>query len=122
LSLEGSDAYSSWSDKIDESNISYDIEIFDNHRLVYDAEQVPDPEHTLGFELEACKTYRWSVRPAYHVGDEVRFGEWMRFDPDSAADSKAENKTKKGIYGSDASEAPAYIQDFAILDIECGRR
>ncbi len=128
LKLAGGDAHAVWADTIDESDVFYDIEIFDNRTLVYDERQLPDTSHTVAYELEPCQTYRWSVRPAYHVNGEVKFGEWMRFSPDADADTKAEDageskiNTEKGIYGRQASEAPAYTQDFALLEIECGRR
>lgn len=110
------------------AEVLYDIEIFDNHQLVYDAQSLPESSHALTYELEACKSYRWSVRPAYHLSGAVRFGEWMRLPPQ--VDSKKKRKkskdeeapvglTKKGIFGRDASEAPAYIQDFAVLKIDC---
>jgi len=118
LTLDGGDSYGSWTDTIDESDIFYDVEIFDNRRLVYSEEQVPDPRHTVAFELDPCQTYRWSVRPAYHVDGAIKFGEWMRFSPVS----ETENEAEKGIFGKQASAAPAYIQDFALLEIECRRR
>ncbi len=43
---------------------------------------------------------------------------WMRFSPESDTEYKA----AKGLFGKQASEAPAYIQDFALLEIECSRR
>ena len=117
LTLLGGDSYGSWTDAIDESDIYYDVEIYDMHTLVYAENQVQDTLHTLVFEIEACKTYRWSVRPSYRVGSDIKFGEWMRFNSDTDADADA----GKGITGKKASEAPAYIQDFASLKIECGR-
>jgi hypothetical protein len=61
--------------------------------------------------------YRWSVRPSYHVDGGVKFGEWMRFNSDNGI----ANDTGKGSVGRKASEAPAYTQDFALLEIKCGR-
>lgn len=138
LRLQGGESHAVWADSIDESDIFYDIEIFDNRQLVYDERQVPDSKHTVAYELEACRTYRWSVRPAYHVDGEIKFGEWMRFETDAESDKKSSKKTKenatlkrgsetgaeteKGILGRQASAAPAYIQDFASLEIECERR
>ena len=116
LTLVGGDSYDVWSGPIDESNIDYDVEIYDMQQLVYYEEQVQEPRHTINMELEPCHTYRWSVRPSYHVDNEIRFGEWMRFD------SATGIHTAKGIVGRKASDAPAYIQDFALLKIECGRR
>ena len=118
LKLLGGDSYGAWVDGIDESKIYYDVEIYDTHRLIYAEKQVQDPHHTLEFEIEACKTYRWSIRPTYHVDNDIKFGEWMRVDPES----DTETNSVKGIAGKKASEAPAYIQDFASLKIECGRR
>ena len=83
-------------------------------RLVYAGEQLRDSNHTLVLEIDAWKTYRWSVRPSYHLGSNIKFGEWMRMNPDS--------DTGRGSVGKKASEAPAYIQDFALLKIKCGRR
>jgi hypothetical protein len=113
LNLQGNDAYSSWAKAIVAGDISYDVDIYDMHRLVYSAKRVPDPRHTVAVELEKCKTYRWTVRPSYQVGSDTRFGAWMRF--------KTETGTGNGNVGEKASEAPAYIQDFASLEIKCGR-
>ena len=124
LKLTGGDSYGAWIDAIDESDIYYDVEIYNLHELVYAEEQISDPSHTLVVELEACQTYRWSVRPTYHVGSDKKFGEWMRFSPE--VEAEAENETtplsEKAMIGRNATEAPAYIQDFALLEIKCGRR
>jgi hypothetical protein len=114
LSMLGGNSYGAWANTINEADISYDVEIYDTHRLVYSAKHVRESRHTVAEELEACKTYRWSVRPAYHVGSAIKFGEWMRFSSDT--------HTGKANVGRKASEAPAYIQDFALLNIKCGRR
>ena len=118
LTLLGGDSYGSWASAIDESDIYFDVEIYDTHTLIYAENQVQGPLHTLVFEIDACKMYRWSVRPSYHVGTDIKFGEWMRFNPDTGSDKD----TGKGSVGRKASEAPAYIQDFASLQIKCGRR
>jgi hypothetical protein len=107
-----------WAATIGEANIFYDVEIYDNHRLIYREKRIPDTSHAILVELEPCKTYRWSVRPSFHVDNDVRFGEWMRFEPDAEEDTV----TIVGIAGRQASVAPAYIQDFASLEIKCGRR
>lgn len=118
LDLKGGNNYGAWADTIDESQITYDIEIFDNHQPVYYESGLPGPSHTIAYELDACQTYRWTVRPTYHVDGEIKFGEWMRLAPDSETGSDG----KKGLFGRQASSAPAYVQDFALLEIECGRR
>ena len=101
---------------INETNTYYDVEIYDTNRLVYVQRQVPGLQHTLGFDIDDCKTYRWSVRPSYHVNGDIKYGEWMRFELDS------ETASGNGNVGRKASAAPAYIQDFASLQIKCGRR
>lgn len=118
LSLLGGDSYGAWTETIDASNVHYDVEIYDNRSLVYAGEEVPDKSHTLAYELEPCKTYRWSVRPHYHIGSDIKYGEWMRSEANGGSDAETGN----GNIGLQASEAPAYIQDFASLEIECGRR
>lgn len=114
LKLLGDDSYGSWANGLSEADISYDIEIYDMHQLVYAAKNIPDPFHAVDAELEACKTFRWSVRPSYHVGSDTKFGEWMRFNPDA--------NDGNGNVGRKVSVAPAYIQDFASLDIDCRRK
>jgi len=118
LTLGTENASFPWAGTIDESAIFYDVEIYTNHRLVYAEKQVREPSHTLAIELEGCKTYRWSVRPSYHVGNEIKYGEWMRIKPETDEDVTV----GIGIVGRNASIAPAYVQDFPLLKIKCGRR
>ncbi len=101
-----------WAANIGEENIYYDVEVYDLHQLVYVAKGIADPQHTIDVELDDCKTYRWSVRPSYHVSDMVRYGEWMRSNPDPA----------NGNLGKEGSAASAYIYDFASLEVKCARR
>ena len=124
LNLTGGDSYGAWIDAIDESDIYYDVEIYNLHELVYAEEQIQDSSHTLIVELEACQTYRWSVRPTYHVGSDKKVGEWMRSGPETDAESESAETpfTAKAMIGRNATEAPAYIQDFALLEIKCGRK
>ena len=112
LELASDDQQLPWAKTINEADISYDLEIYDMHQLIYSAKRVGGQRHTVEVELEDCKTYRWSVRPSYNVDGAVRFGEWMRSNPD----------TTNGNAGKAASEAAAYIYDFASLKIKCGRR
>jgi len=112
LTLFGGDSYGAWADEIDESDIYYDVEIYDLHRPVYSRQQVQDPRHTVTVELDACQSYRWSVRASYHVDGDIKYGEWMRSD----------TATGNGNVGKKASKAPAYIQDFAVLDIKCNAK
>ncbi len=95
------------------ADILWDIEIYDASRPVYSAKQVAGQQHTVTVPLEACKTYRWTVRPSYHRAGERKNGWWMRAN---AAQSGA-----NGNVGRAVSEAHAYIQDFASLEIKCRR-
>lgn len=118
LELLGGDSYRGWSKTIDASNIHYDVEIYDMHSLVYAQDDGPNASHTVAYELEPCRTYRWSVRPHYHVGNDIKYGEWMRFKSDAGSEADIGN----GNLGRNASASPAYIQDFASLEIGCRRR
>lgn len=113
LTLLGDDGYGEWADQIQPADIAYDVEIYDMQRLVYAAKQVPQASHTVQEELP-CKPLRWSVRPSYRVADGRKFGEWMRYS--------SETYNAKANEGRRASEAPAYIQDFALLTLKCKRR
>lgn len=113
--LLGDDAYGSWTDAIDADNVYFDLEIYDAHRMVYEMKQIPEHQHTLVYELDPCQTYRWSVRPTYYIGEDVRIGRWMQFTAD------APSAIGKGIVGRDAATAPAYTQDFAALKFDCRR-
>ena len=100
-----------------DAGVRYDVEVYDNRRLVYAQREVPGTTHTLGYEIEGCKSYRWSVRPSYRVDGIARYGEWMRSPPTS--DGETATPAGNGNVGRKASEAPAYIQDFAELKIKC---
>jgi len=112
LELTGSDDDPAWASGIDDSNIFYDVEIYDLQRPVYTAKQVRGPQHTITAQLEACHDYRWSVRPSYHVGGAILYGPWMR----------SGTSIGNGNVGQKASEAPAYLYDFAELEIKCGSK
>lgn len=117
LSMEGDTTHPAWVSTLDESQITYDFEIYDARQLVYAEEQVPDPEHALLMELPSCQLYYWSVRPVYHVDGRVYYGEWMK-----SADPGPDPEFGKGIRGRQASVAPAYVQDFPQLRVNCRRR
>jgi hypothetical protein len=63
--------------------------------------------------LEYCKTYRWTVRPSYLREGDRKNGWWMRATPPTGANN--------GNVGRAVSEAHAYIQDFASLEVKCRR-
>ena len=109
--LPGDASLGPWANPTNAADVLFDVEIYDQHRPVYSASDVPGTEHTVSEELERCKTYRWSVRPIYRIGNDIRFGDWMRFE--MATD------TGNGSIGVRASDAHAYIQDFARLEVKC---
>jgi len=113
LVLHGGDPVSLAS-TVSEADITYDVEIYDMDRLVYSANGVPTTSHAVAEELDPCKTYRWSVRPSFRFTGDLKYGEWMR--------ANAGEKTSNGGSGIAASVAPAYIYDFASLEIKCRRR
>jgi hypothetical protein len=112
LELSDDEKQIGWAKQISEADISYELEIYDLHQLVYSAKQLPGQQHTVEVALEDCNTYRWSVRPAFRIDGGIRYGEWMRSNPDAA----------NGNVGKASSVASAYIYDFASLKIECARR
>lgn len=116
FSLPGDERYAGLAEKIDASSVTFDVEVYDKHRLVYSQKQVAGTQHALGYALDDCQTYRWSVRPVYSVNSGIRLGAWMRYP------SGDENHAATGITGEKASLAPAYTQDFAQLDVKCGSR
>ncbi len=93
--------------------MSWDLEVYDAHRPVYTQQGIRNPSHALATPLAPCGHYRWSVRPAYEVGDGIRYGAWMR-RPVTGEESPID-----GLSGRDAAAAPAYTQDFAELEISC---
>lgn len=95
------------------ADVLWDIEIYDSIRPVYSAKQVPGLQHTVTVPLAACKTYRWTVRPSYHREGGRRNGWWMRATSPTSGNN--------GNVGRAVSEAHAYIQDFASLEIKCRR-
>jgi hypothetical protein len=99
---------------IDATGISWDLEIYESNRPVYSATRIVGESHVPNAPLEACKTYWWSVRPAYRVNGERKIGRWMRSSPGGNATN--------GNVGRAASEAHAYIQDFATLVVDCKAR
>jgi len=92
-------------------DVLWDVEIYDASRPVYSAQQVPGLQHTVTAPLEPCKTYRWTVRPTFHKGSDRKNGWWMR--------AVSPTNGSNGNVGKSVSEAHAYIQDFASLDVKC---
>ena len=112
LVLPGHELDPVWVAGLGESDISYDVEIYDLHRPVYSAKNIPSTQHTVTSALDACKNYRWSVRPSYQVDGVSKYGAWMR-------SSMAEGN---GNLGRKASVAAAFLQDFASLEVKCSAK
>jgi len=96
----------------DGATISWDLEIYDEQRPVYQALGLSGYEYTLDMPLEPCKTYRWSVRPTFTRDGVKRSGTWMRKDTTHG----------NGNIGRAISEAHAYVQDFPVLEVDCRAR
>ena len=94
-----------------EGLVSWELEIYDAQRPVYRAQRIAGSEFALDVPLEACKTYWWSVRPTYEIDGRQKDGTWMRKGAATAKDN--------GNLGRAVSEAHAYFQDFAVLDVHC---
>ena len=92
---------------IDPESLTWDVEIYSRERPVYQASRVRGTSHTLTVPLEVCGDLYWSVRPNYETNGVSKVGRWMR---------KADGN---GNAGRSASDAHAYIQDFASLDVKC---
>ncbi len=98
----------------DEGAVGWELEIYDAQRPVYRAQRITGTQFTLDVALEPCNTYHWSVRPAYANDGRTTYGEWMRKD--------TATEQGNGNVGRAVSEAHAYIQDFASLDVDCRAR
>jgi hypothetical protein len=107
----GEDTYSPPQVAFGEADTFYDVEVYDRHRLVYVARHIPDPRHLVEQPLPACRELRWTVRPSFHVADEVKYGEWMRF--------YSTVYLNEGYVGTEASEIPAFLRGFAVLQTPC---
>lgn len=96
------------------ATIAWDLEIYDEQRPVYEAQQLQGTQHTPSVPLEPCKTYRWSVRPTFRKDGATRNGTWMRRD--------ATGMHGNGNSGRAISVAHAYVQDFPVLEVNCKAR
>ena len=105
-----------WSSDLDDSgidpaSIDWDIEIYDRQRPIYSASRIRGTSHTPDMPLESCGDLYWTVRPTYTVNGDTKVGRWMRQAPDGGASN--------GNVGRSISTAHAYLQDFAVLELDC---
>ena len=56
--------------------IRYDLRIFDKEEVVYERLGIVEARHRLEQPLEACQTYRWTVRARFVLNDVPRATEW----------------------------------------------
>ena len=67
---------------VNPDSVTYDLEIYDDERLIYRRRGLTSPSHQTEAELEPCRTLSWSVRPAFETGAGLaRVGEWMQRSP-----------------------------------------
>ena len=95
--------------------MSWELEIYDRQRPILRAQQVRGTRFAVDVPLEACQTYWWSVRPVYQRDGRDMYGEWMRQKTSS-------NLRSYGNQGRAISVAHAFMQDFAVLDVDCKAR
>jgi len=81
LIVFGSDQDGEWPGQLDAAEAVFDLEIYEGDRPVYFADNIPATQHLVQQELEPCKRYRWSVRPAYLIDGKSRSGDWMMNKP-----------------------------------------
>lgn len=110
---DGSTENPPWAGAAGTPAVTFDFEIYDSTRPVYARQGIDGTSHTPSISLEPCKTYWWSVRPVYRLGDIVRHGEWLR----QAA--SGDDAAIQGNKGSKASELPAYLRGFPALSMNC---
>lgn len=111
FALGGDSTEYPWANTITADNISFEVEIYDLHRPVYAEANIRGRQHTLAVPLPDCGEFRWTVRPVYQVDGDVYYGDWMR-----------QSAPGNGNVGKAASEVPAYLQDFAVVEVKCGRK
>ena len=103
-----------WEKQIDPATITWDLEIYDRQRPVYSATRISGMSHAITTQLEACKSYYWTVRPSFLVDGVRRNGEWMRLASVGASGN--------GNIGRKISETHAYIQGYATFEVDCRAR
>jgi hypothetical protein len=96
---------------VNPGSVTYDLEIYDRHRLICTAEGLTGTRHKVTTPLERCQDLRWTVRPVFEMNGETRYGVWKRYHTD--------DKGNAGHVGSDAAKAPAYTATFATLKTKC---
>jgi hypothetical protein len=109
LFLLGGDEFA---DSIDASGITYELRIFDNGRLVYEARGIPETHHQVTEALEKCRALAWSVRPVYRFDRKTRAGAWMSY-------RSGFDKLRHGGALQAATETPEFWENFARLRTSC---
>ncbi len=112
LFLLGEDPYGESTDRIDTADVTYELEIYDNGKIVYAADDIKTARYEMQEALE-CKTYSWSVRPHYAIDGKTRSGEWMRFL------SGSERRAIRSAAHSSSSVTPDFWLGFPELTIRC---
>ena len=59
------------------AELRWELQIFDEGRLIYSARDIPGTSHEVATPLENCQSLRWSVRPVYVFDGKTRTGDWM---------------------------------------------
>jgi hypothetical protein len=112
LFLLGGDKYDPWTGTIDTDNVTYELEIYDDGRLVYAADKIAGLKHQVLEPLPACKTLSWSVRPRYQIDGKTRVGEWM-------SSLSSFDQIFRSPTSSTRTETPDFWQGYARITTRC---
>jgi hypothetical protein len=97
---------------IDAGEIIYDLRIFDDGRLLYEARRIPGNTHKITLPLPDCRSLAWTVRPVYRVQGKTRAGSWMSY-------RSGFGKLWKNQALQQAPKKPEFWEDYARLRTRC---
>jgi len=112
LFLLGGDKYDPWTGTIDTDNVTYELEIYDDGRLVYAADKIAELKHQVLEPLPACKTLSWSVQPRYQIDGKSRTGQWM-------SSLSSFDQIFRSPTSSTRTETPDFWQGYARITTRC---
>ena len=108
LFLLGGDEFA---DSIVASEITYDLRIFDEGRLAYEARRIRGSAHQVTQALTRCRSLAWTVRPVYRIDGKTRAGAWMSYR--SGFDKLRDNAPQK------TPAKPEFWEYYARLRTSC---
>lgn len=94
------------------TGVRYELQIFDEGRLIYSARDIPGTSHEVATPLENCRSLRWSVRPVYDVDNKTRTGDWMYMQ-------SGFDKLRASVKSNPVEETLGFWRYFARLRTRC---